>query len=383
MPDNLTIPVTSRFFQEVDNDLHSNFHPLMKQLEDEITAKKEDIRLEAESKNWIAKFTGNLIEAPVLGVDASTVSRDYGEISTAIAVGVVSSTCDTEPKYFYRAISGTSSETFNKVAPYIRVAQELTALKYACDSSNWVMYDGSFSSLNMDLCKFAASMPKDITQSITDPDFLEWELVKESYQRCLLNPNSDWFTIFGQPGGKGAPKLIALSKKGIGKMFSKSLKALSNILNTAFLPSDKLILGMILQEGEYTNPISYEQAFQQSHGSKVPGYGKPSTGKDNKNLETQHQAVELTFKNMRIVNFRPWGWSPVMAIHYNKSVCKLDEVLGVVAAQTLTRGVLEPMPLYLADLLSKQASSVIRLYGEVNAGRYPNLFKAYRTSIRK
>ena len=98
-------------------------------------------------------FTDELLDEPVLGVDASTVSRDYGEISTALGVGVVSSTNEeTAPKYFYQAVYGTSSETFNKLASYIRVAQELAALRYACASDHWVMYDGSFTALNMELC---------------------------------------------------------------------------------------------------------------------------------------------------------------------------------------------------------------------------------------
>ena len=385
MIDEITsIPVTSLFFREVQKDLSENFHPCMKKLQDEISIKKEAIRSEIENQEWIKKFDGDVIKEPILGVDASTVSRDYGEVSTALGVGVVSSTSeDVEPKYFYQAVYGTSSETFNKVASYIRVAQELAALRYACNSNHWVMYDGSFNALNMDLCKFAASMPNDLNGSVDDPDFLEWELVKNFYQRCLLSVDSDWFTIFGQPSSKGVKGLISLSKKGISKYYSRQLKALSSITDNAFLPSDKLILGMILQADEHTRPISYEQVFQgSSHGSKVPGYGKPNTGKNN-NLERQHDLVEMTFKNMRIVNFRPWAWSPVMTIHYNKIACKLEEVLGVVKAQTTTRSIMEPMPLYLADLLSKQASAVIKLYGEINVGRYPNLFKAFRTSTRK
>lgn len=380
-----SIPVTSLFFKEVQNDLQENFHPCMEKLHKEITTQSEAIRLEIESKGWIKEFNGDLLNEPVLGVDASTVSRDYGEVSTALGVGVVSSTSEkVEPKYFYQAVYGTSSETFSKVASYIRVAQELAALRYACDSNHWVMYDGSFNALNMDLCKFAASMPNDLNSSVDNEDFLlEWELLKDSYRRCLLSVDSDWFTIFGQPNSKGVNRLISLSKKGISKYYSRQLKALSSITNNAFIPSDKLILGMVLQSNEYTSPVSYEQVFQgSSHGSNVPGYGKPNTGKDN-NLETQHKLVEETFKNMRIVNFRPWAWSPVMTIHYNKIACKLQEVLGVVKAQTKTRSVMEPMPLYLADLLSKQASAVIKLYGEINVGRYPKLFRAFRTSVRK
>jgi hypothetical protein len=245
------------------------------------------------------------------------------------------------------------------------------------------MYDGSFNSLNMDLCKFAASMPNDLDGFVDNQDFLlEWELVKDSYRRCLLSVDSDWFTIFGQPNSKGVNKLISLSKKGISKYYSKQLKVLGS-LDNAFRPSDKLILKKILQADEYTSPVSYEQVWNEtSHGSKVPGYGRPKTGKDN-NLDQQHLLVELTFKNMRIVNFKPWPWSPVMTIHYNKLASKLKDVLGVVKSQTQTRSIMEPMPLYLADLLSKQASAVIKLYGEVNVGRYPDLFQGFRTSIRK
>jgi|GEM_PF-4308332 len=379
--DETSIPVTSLFFREVQHDLETNFHPCMERLHEQITSKRDEIRTEIEAKAEIKTFDGELLDEPVLGVDASTVSHDYGEISTALAVGVVSSTAkEVQPRYFYQAVYGTSSETFSKVAGYIRVAQELEAIRYATESNCWVMCDGSFSALNMDLCKFAASMPGDLVSAGDDPDFLEWELVKDCYKRCLLNHDSDWFTVFGQPGGKGAKKLISLSKKGVSKYYSKDLNALSSISENAFIPSDKLILGLVLTEGEYTRPLSYEEVFRESHGSKVRGYGKPYTGKFA--LKKEHERVEATFKNMRIVNFRPWAWSPVMAIHYNSAACKLEDVLGIVKAQSKTRSILEPMPLYLADLLSKQASAVIRLYGEINVGRYPNLFKAFRTSVR-
>ncbi|WP_414515717.1 hypothetical protein [Nostoc sp. PCC 9305] len=381
MDSNHSVPVTSLFFEEVQLDLDNNFHPCMEKLHQEISDNVEQIREEIIAREWVKIFDGTILDVPVLGADASTVSRDYGEISTALAVGVVSSTCEEiKPKYFFQSVYGTSSETFNKVASYLRVAQELAALRYTCESGQWVMYDGSFTSLNWDLCKFAAAMPKDDT-TVEDPDFLEWELVQDIYERCLLNRDSDWFSIFGGRGGTGAEKLISISKKGISKFYSKQLKALSGIITTAFIPSDKLILGLALKAGEYTKPVTYEQVFESSHGSKVQGYGKPHTA--DKSLETQHQQVELTFKNMQIVNFRPWPWSSVMTIHYNEQVCELDEVLGVVQAQTKTRSIMEPMPLYLADLLSKQATSVISLYGEVNVGRYPKLFSSFRTSARR
>lgn len=376
------IPVTSLFFQEIQRDLEDNFHPCMQRLHDEITLKTPEIRAEVEVKGWVKTFTGELLNEPVLGVDASTVSRDYGEVSTAIAVGVVSSTNEEVlPNYFYRAVSGTSSETFSKVAGYIRVAQELAALRYACASELWVMYDGSFTSLNMDLCKFAAAMPKNMDVVGDHDDFLEWDLVKSCYEQCLHDNRSDWFTVFSKSMGKGAERLISVSKKGISKYFAGQLQCLGSIASASFLPSDKLVLGMVLVEDEYTLPISYEKIFTKSHGSKVPGYGKPATGR--KNLDQEHKLVEETFKNMRIVCFRPWAWSPVLTIHYNRLSCKLEDVLGIVKAQTQNRAIMEPMPLYLADLLSKQASAVIKLYGEVNVGRYPNLFRAYRTSIRK
>ncbi|YAF99541.1 MAG: hypothetical protein AB3A66_29960 (plasmid) [Nodularia sp. CChRGM 3473] len=380
MYSNNSIPVTSLFFQKVEQDLAENFHPCMDKLNQEISDNADHIRDEIIAREWIKTFDGKIVDVPVLGADASTASRDYGEISTALAVGVVSSTCeDVEPRYFFQSVYGTSSETFNKIGSYIRVAQELAALRYASESGQWVMYDGSFTSLNWDLCKFAAAMPKD--SAVDDPDFLEWELVQDIYERCLLHRNSDWFSVFGGKGGTGANKLISISKKGISKFYSKQLKALAGITKSAFVPSDKLVLGLALKPGEYTNPVSYEQVFESSHGSKVKGYGKPHTA--DKSLDKQHQQVELTFKNMRIANFRPWPWSSVMAIHYNEQVCELNEVLGVVQAQTKTRSIMEPLPLYLADLLSKQAASVIRLYGEINVGRYPKLFSSFRTSARR
>ncbi len=90
----------------------------------------------------------------------------------------------------------------------------------------------------------------------------------------------------------------------------------------------------------------------------------------------------MTHKSLRIVHFRPWPWSPVFKIEYNTKLVSVEEVLSIVKSQTRSHLVLEPMALYMADLLAKQTQSVIKFYGDINSRHYPQLFSAYRTSKR-
>lgn len=376
----IRIPVTVGFYREVQRDLAEKFHPFMDELQKSLDRSKGSIRDELLAQGCIECLDIPEFDEPVLGVDAGVAYNDYGEISTAIAVGVVSSTtADVAPGYFFDAIYGTSSETFNKVSGYLRIAQELEALSHAQESGKWVLYDGSFLSANFEICKFAASMPNNLDGAAIDADFIEWELVLDAYRRCLYSKHSSWFCCFG--GMNCGKRLISVSKRGIGKYWSKRLESFARIVDSAYMPSDKMVLSLALQPGESTKPVSYEDVFSSSsHGSKVSGYGTPSTGSGT--FKTQHAAVERTFKGMRIISFKPYPWSPILTVHYNSSEHSKKDILAVVKSTMKTRSVMEPMPLYLADLLSKQASSAIKLYGPVNMKRYPSLFKAFRTSKR-
>jgi len=378
MEENQQIPITVEFYREVQKDLSEKFHPFMEGLQNTLKDNQLNFREEMLGNGFIGVFDAEDRKVPALGIDAGVATNDHGEMACAIAASVISSTIeDIKPKYFFESIYGTASETFNKVGGCLRVVVELLALSEVCGKGHWVFYDGSFTSLNFDLCKFAASMPNDLNGANPLTDFAEWQQLKTLYQKCLCNPYSDWFKVFGE---YQAENLISVSKRGVSKYWTKQLKSLSNIHNVAYLPSDKMLLDMILKPGEYTRPISYEEAFMQSHGSKVSGYGKPSTGKES--FVREHQNVESTFKRMEIVVFKPHPWSKAMSIQYNGDIHELNEVLGIVKAHTVTKSVMEPLPLYLADLLSKQVSSTIELYGPVNVGKYPYLFKAQRTSSR-
>ena len=136
-----------------------------------------------------------------------------------------------------------------------------------------------------------------------------------------------------------------------------------------------------MQADEYTKPLSYEQVFVKSHGSGTPGYGNPDL-KSGDRFNSRQNEVETTYANLRILHFKPWPWSPVLKIEYNEKLCKLNDVLAIIKGQTKTRSILEPMALYLADLLAKQTQSVMNFYGDINTRRYPKLFSAYRTSKR-
>ena len=145
--------------REVQEDLINNFHPRMEELMRKIQESKDNIRECLLEKEHIYRYEGKASEEEVLGVDAATAFCDYGEISTALATGVVSSTSENvKPVYKYKAVYGTSSETFSRATNYLRCWSELAALKYATEQDTWVLYDGSFTSINFEMCKWASVM---------------------------------------------------------------------------------------------------------------------------------------------------------------------------------------------------------------------------------
>ena len=337
---------------------------------------KDNIRECLLQNKHIYEYKGEASEEEVLGVDAATAFCDYGEISTALATGVVSSTSENvKPVYKYKAVYGTSSETFSRATNYLRCWSELAALKYATEQDTWVLYDGSFTSINFEMAKWASVMPKegDISR-----DFVESELLTDLFVKSIKSEDSHWFTVFGD---RKLNKVISVGKRGISKYYSTNIIKDFEMEDTAFLPSDKFILGTVLQANEYTKPLSYEKVFSNSHGSGTGGYGNPGL-ESGGSFDSIQNDVETTYKSLRILHFKPWPWSPVLKIEYNRERCKLNDVLAVIKGQTKTRSILEPMALYLADLLAKQTQSVMNFYGDINTRRYPKLFSAYLTSKR-
>jgi hypothetical protein len=368
------IPLGVELYRKVLGDLETRFHPGMAELSEEIEQQSLQFREYMESKKWIRLFEGQPYLDPIVGVDASNVTSDDGEIAVGLAVGVVSSIDDqVRPIFSFASIFGSPSETFSRAVNFLRVSIELDSLKQTTSMPQWTLYDGSFAALNMEVCRFASAITKD---SPTERDLMEASQLTDAFDRSINNPDSGWFQAMGE---SGAHKLISIGKRGTSKVYTEGCNLFRDRPD-GFLPADKLMLSRILQAGEYTDPFSYEQAYKDSHGSEVPGYGEPSL--KNYGLKKMHKKVQDTYRHLRCTYFRPWPWSPVLKIEYNHAHHSVEEVLAVVAGSTQMRSVMEPQPLYLADLQVKQAASAIQFYGPINAARYPFLFAGYRTSTR-
>ena len=91
--------------------------------------------------------------------------------------------------------------------------------------------------------------------------------------------------------------------------------------------------------------------------------------------------MQTFYSKLRVTYFKPHPWSPAMRVEFHDDQ-DLPTVLGVVQAQTTTRAVMEPLQIYMADLLANQCSHAMKLYGDVNSRRYPDLYKPTRTVSR-
>jgi hypothetical protein len=365
MEDTKISTILSEFYDTVESDLTGSFHPMMRELQALIGEKTKEIRAFAEEKKWIVAFDGDIDDNPAIGVDASSKGKEFGEVGVAIAVGVTHSTNSRfPPNYVFKSLYGASSEYFNKIPNCLKVAAELEALANALEQNCWVFYDGSLASLNFEVNKFAFDYSKGF--------FEDYRQMLSVFEKSIDRVDSFFFQVLSPD----SDRLIAISKKGISRHYADQIA--KHIKISSNLPSDKTFLNQILRAGEYIRPIPYKELF-----GKNKGFGFPKLLQEK--YPRQRERVKDFYEQLRVIYFKPWPWSQVLKIEYvenGNARKRVENVMGAIAANTLVRSIMEPEPLYMADLLSKQASTAIDLYGDINCKRYPHLFTATRTSER-
>ena len=341
------IPVLGEFYQAVREDLATRFHPEMERLQQVLSEGSENFRAALESS--IRQYSGGEVDATVIGLDASSRMVDAGEVAAIIACGVaVASRPGIRPMHILRSAFGTASEDLGRAKSAITVCAEIDAALAAVEVDDaTILWDGGFSALNFEINKAVSALDD------------AGDYIRPDVERLLTGKAPLAKGLFGEHG----KRLISVAKKGISRQYAKKLK-----LPAGLDLSDKAVLGRVLRAGEYTVPAAYSDIFGSDKGFGIPN-------SDMKWLADFYAKVRVTY-------FKPHPWSPPMRVEFQESL-GVQAVLGIVMAQTTTRAIMEPLQIYMADLLANQCSHAMKLYGDVNARRYPDLYKPTRTISRK
>lgn len=343
------LPVLGEFYKAVREDLSTRFHPEMERLQQALSEGSENFR--AVLENQIKQYDGGLVDATVIGLDASSRMVDAGEVATIIACGVaVANRPDLRPIHVLRTAFGTAGEELGRAKSAITICAEMDAAIDAVNvQDSLVLWDGGFSALNFEINKAVSALETDAAA-----------YVKADVERLLTSRTPASKPLFCEHGHR----LISVGKKGLSRQYASKLKLSVDL-------SDKSVLSQILRAGEYTVPAPYKDIFGTDKGFGIP----------KKTDKVDLAWMQDFYSKLRVTYFKPHPWSPAMRVEFHADQ-QLPTVLGVIQAQTTTRAVMEPLQIYMADLLANQCSHAMKLYGDVNSRRYPDLYKPTRTVSR-
>ena len=343
-----------------------DFLPYLQQITQEVESSIDGIR--AFLAPEIKRFDEDGIDLTVYGVDSASRTIQFGEIQVAIGCGYnVASDSAQPPECYFKLHVGSNAEGFSVVSGYLRFCADISLLANSGDRLTF--YDGSFQSLNFDANKFAKTALSDFGN----------EEIERLCVEKVASVDSPYFTVIN-PDRKN---LIAMSKKGVSShLFNRiqqrqKLGELSDISLTIAL-TDKTLFDLVLAPGEYhIRPLREDKGLKHSIANETQQQIKRDRGESA--LKAVIRQQENFFSDsLRVIYFKPWEWSSALRVECHKQA-DLRTVLGVVKHQTRIRSVFEPIPLFLADSLSKQSMSADLLFGAANLSKFPALFKPSRT----
>ncbi|HEX6671291.1 MAG TPA: DNA double-strand break repair nuclease NurA, partial [Nitrososphaeraceae archaeon] len=92
-------------------------------------------------------------------------------------------------------------------------------------------------------------------------------------------------------------------------------------------------------------------------------------GKDNDELEDLMVRVIEKIKELHVIYYKPYRWSPAIRIEISSSIAnnndRLYALLQAIKNQCSIPSIMEPYPLYLADRMVKHIAPAIPAYKQV------------------
>lgn len=201
-----------------------------------------------------------------------------------------------------------------------------------------VFIDGSitnpFLNLNAALSKLKDFQDSELGASLVD----NFEEFLDGYWKITCSGRSDKLWV-------GLPKYT--SKREIGKLFNWP----SNF-------DDRAMLTSLLEAGEYTVPVRYEQPGEEWHIGM-----KPLGNNYKEEFEKELAQTISAINNLHVCYYRPHPYTPALRIEIHQSVSsnkyQLAMLLNAINFQCGTPGIMEPYPLFMADRMVKSLGRAI------------------------
>lgn len=212
-------------------------------------------------------------------------------------------------------------------------------IKLASNASNDVIYiDGSLTTALIHMYK-AVNMLKDEETSASNLIKDKFEEFLDSYRRILTGYEYNKIWI-------GIPKYT--SRNDIGNKFG-----------WPEIYDDRAILTMLLKPGEYTEPVLF--THDEAWHSNLPY--------QDTTLETMMSDVIFGIRNLHVMYFKPFHWSPALRIEMPYYIANDEENLAVllqnIKQQCEIPSIIEPFPLFMADRIAKKISPAIPAYKQI------------------
>lgn len=327
---------------------------LLISLED-INKKRNEYRLDLESKGFLLRDSDlpSVMLPTTCGVDgANIVERLLAvDIIACCAVAIEGLTPPSEKRYW----EDICHRTF--------VHNEIH------NDSTSVVVSGIMWQLELDL---AANAPHDIVfidGSLTNPiikmnaavnkaeqDFTQDKLgkqISDNFQDFLKNYNTVINSTRSDKFWVGIPKYT-------------SKKEVSELMNWETNYDDRSLLTALLKSGEYITPIPYKQPKDEKGGQDW--HLKFPSSLSN-NCQQLWDEIKSGIHRLHVVYYKPHNYTPVLRIEVPSSVkdnkSQLRMILDAIKYQCPTPSIIEPYPLYIADIMVKELSKAVPVLRQV------------------
>jgi hypothetical protein len=217
-------------------------------------------------------------------------------------------------------------------------------IKLAASAPYDVIYmDGSLTTALIHMYKAANMIKNDNDNNhsfVSNQIKNHFEEFLESYKKILLGYENDKIWI-------GIPKYTSRNDIGKGQGWPQTY-------------DDRAILTMVLEPGEYTKPLlfTHDEAW---HSTNLPY--------KNNILEGLMEDIISGIKNLYVVYYKPFAWSPAIRIEMPFYIAndedKLNQLLQNLKQQCGIPSLLEPYPIYAADRIAKRISPAIPAYKQI------------------
>lgn len=146
---------------------------------------------------------------------------------------------------------------------------------------------------------------------------------------------------------------------GMPKYTSK--RELGNLLNWSDKFDDRSLLTSILESGEFTKPVKYEQPHDVGAGDWHLKF--PKQFENDSLLKSLWKEIKNGINQLHVIYYKPHKYTPVLRVEVPASIKsnqgQLRMILDAIKFQCPTPSIIEPYPLFIADRIVKEVSKAV------------------------